>query len=133
MDKKGGFRVKQLAIKENHLFTKAYSKGAKCIGRDISVFVLPDYAAKRLAAADPEKKLRNRVGIAVPKKIGGAVARNRAKRLIRESYRLIEKEEKVKHGRLVVISAREGICERSMNDIRRELLHAVRKLDLIEK
>ena len=125
--------MKQLAIRENHLFAKAYSKGQKCICKDISVFTLPDYAARRYQAADPEKKLRNRVGIAVPKKTGGAVARNRAKRLIREAYRLIEKEEKVKHGRLVVICAREGICGRSANDIKRELMHAALKLDLIEK
>lgn len=124
--------MKQLAVKENHLFGKAYSKGRRCICKNISVFVLTDYASKRLRNADPEKKMRNRVGIAAPKKVGGAVERNRAKRLIREAYRLIEKEEKVAHGYLVIIAAREGILLCACPEVKRELEWALRKLDMIE-
>ncbi len=123
--------MKQLAIKENHLYQKAYSKGKRCICKNISVFVLPDYAAKKLQAADPEKKLRNRVGIAAPKKLGTAVLRNRAKRVIREAYRLIEKEYEPRHGCLIVIAARDGAATAMMGDVMSELKYALRKLEIL--
>ena len=125
--------MKQLAIRENHLYQKAYTKGKRCICKNISVFVLKDYAAKRLMNADPEKKLHNRVGIASPKKLGSAVMRNRAKRVIREAYRLIEKEYGLCHGYLVVIAAREGACTAGMDEVRRELIYALGKLELITR
>lgn len=59
--------------------------------------------------ANPEKKYINRVGLTVGKRIGGAVARSRAKRIIRHAYRNIDTATPVKTGHLVVIVAREGI------------------------
>ena len=125
--------MKQAAIKENHLYQKAYTKGKRCICKNISVFVLKDYAAKRLQKADPEKKLVNRVGIASPKKLGTAVLRNRAKRVIREAYRLIEKEYGLSHGYLVVISAREGATSAGMDEVKKELIYALTKLEILTK
>ena len=123
--------MKQLAIKENHLYQKAYSKGKRCICKNISVFVLPDYAKTRLQKADPMKLERNRVGIAAPKKLGTAVLRNRAKRVIREAYRLIEKEYEPRHGYLVVIAAREGAAAAKMQDVQSELKYALKKLGIL--
>jgi ribonuclease P protein component len=76
--------MKLRAIRENHLYSKAYANGKKYVGRNMVVYLLPDYAAARIAKANPTKKRCNRVGITVTKKIGGAVERNRAKRIIRE-------------------------------------------------
>jgi hypothetical protein len=41
--------MKLVAIKENHLYSKAYSKGKRAVTPAVAVYVLPDYAAKRLA------------------------------------------------------------------------------------
>ena len=41
--------MKYTTIKEHHLFGKTFQKGARWSGRYVSVFVLRDYAAKRLA------------------------------------------------------------------------------------
>ena len=79
--------MKSYAIKEHHLYNKAFAKGQRAVGKLVAVYVLKDYAAKRLMLANPEKKYFNRVGLSVGKRIGGAVQRNRAKRLLREGDR----------------------------------------------
>ena len=72
--------MKQTAIKENHLYRKAYAKGKRATAENITVFFLKDVKANKLQKAHPLKKKVNRVGIQASKKIGGAVERNRAKR-----------------------------------------------------
>ncbi|MBO5226723.1 MAG: ribonuclease P protein component [Ruminococcus sp.] len=52
---------------------------------------------------------RNRLGITAGKKVGNAVCRNRAKRVIRAAYR--EAEEKLPVGIDMVIVARAAICD----------------------
>ncbi len=122
--------MKLRAIRENHLYSKAYAKGKKYVGRSIVVYVLPDYAAKKLAKANPTKEKINRVGITVTKKLGGAVVRNRAKRIIREGYRLADKKNPIKRGFLIVIVARGGIFKSRSTDIENELTAAFSKLSM---
>ena len=78
--------MKNIAIKENHLYQKAYTRGKRFVGKHVAIYVLKDYAAGRLMKANPEKCYVNRVGLSVSKKIGGAVVRNRTKRIIRAAY-----------------------------------------------
>ncbi len=125
--------MKLRAIRENHLYSKAYSRGKKFVGRNVVVYVLPDYAAARLAKANPTGQRLNRVGITVTKKLGGAVVRNRAKRIIREGYRLCDKQTPIKRGFLVVIVARSGIVKAKSGDICSDLSAAFKKLGMIEK
>ena len=63
------------AIKEHHLYNKAYQKGSRASGANVTVYVLKDYAARRLMRAHPERQTVNRVGISVTKKVGGNSAR----------------------------------------------------------
>ena len=74
--------MKLPAITENHLYSKAYARGKKFVGRFVVVYVLVDYAASKLQKANPTKEKINRVGITVTKKLGTAVVRSRAKRII---------------------------------------------------
>lgn len=70
----GGFRPAE-HIRRRADFERVYDQGVRVRGRYSTVFVLPtslDFA---------------RLGIAATKKLGGAVVRNRAKRLIREVFR----------------------------------------------
>ena len=125
--------MKETAIKENHLYLKAFRKGGKCIGKTVAVYVLKDYAAKKLMLAHPEKKYVNRLGLSVTKKVGGAVQRNRAKRIIRAAYRQLVGQKPLKTGFLIVISAKPEIQGKSSGDVYADLSRAMHKLDMYQK
>ena len=120
--------MKYTTIKEHHLYDKAFRRGARFSGKFVTVFVLRDYAAKRLMLANPEKKYYNRFGVSVSKKVGGAVKRSRAKRIIRAAYACYE--ESLKKGFLIVISAKPEIEGRNSREIAKELKYAFKKLEM---
>lgn len=122
--------MKYGSITENHLFSKAYAKGKKYVGRLIVVYVLKDYAAERLRKANPEKKFINRTGISVSKKVGGAVVRSRVRRIIREGYRAAQTERRIKTGNLIVIGARSAAADAKSTDVSREFIKAFDALEL---
>ena len=121
--------MKLVAIKEHHLYDKTFRKGKRFVGKCVAVYVLRDYAAKRLMLANPEKKYLNRVGLSVGKKIGGAVQRNRAKRILREAYREV-RNEGLATGYLVILAAREEIRGKKTGQVAAELRRAFRHLGL---
>ena len=122
--------MKFRAICENHLYSKAYSRGKRAVTSALAVYVLPDYAAKRLAKAHPEKKVVNRIGLTTSTKLGGAVTRNRLRRIMREGLRALEKEKTLKVGFLIVIAARSAAVNLGTSDIKAQLDFAFRKLGM---
>ena len=124
--------MKNLAIKEHHLYNKAYTKGERAVGKLVAVYVLRDYAARRIMQQNPQKRYLNRVGLSVGKKIGGAVQRNRAKRILREGYRAVAADG-IETGYLVVLAAREQIRDKKMQDVEKELRRAFLRLGLLKK
>ena len=122
--------MKFVAIKEHHLYNKADRQGNRFVGRYVAVYVLRDYAAKKLMMAHPQKRYVNRIGLSVTKKVGGACVRTRAKRIMREALRAAEGDRTLKTGFLVVIAARSEIVGKKMQDVERELRAAFDKLNL---
>ena len=84
-------------LKENKDFLTLYKKGRYIPSKYSVVYVRPN------------GRPFNRLGITAGKKIGNAVHRNRAKRLIRLAYR--ENEVSMPIGIDIVIVARTHICE----------------------
>ena len=122
--------MKFRAIKENHLYSKAYSKGKRAVTNALAVYILPDYAAKRLAKAHPQKKVMNRIGLTTSTKLGGAVTRSRCRRIMREGLRALEKEKTLKVGFLIVIAARSAAVNLKSTEIKRQLDSAFTKLGM---
>lgn len=122
--------MKFRAICENHLYSKAYSKGKRAVTPALAVYVLPDYQAKRLAKADPMKRVRNRIGLTTSTKLGGAVVRSRCRRLMREALRALERERDLKVGFLIVIAARSSMIKLKTGDVTHWLDVAFKKLGM---
>ena len=123
--------MKNMAISENHLYKKVYAKGAKAVCKHIVVYVLTDYHASRLARENPLKKRVNRVGLTVSTRLGGAVVRSRVRRIIRAAYQKLDKENDLKKGKLIVITARDAAVNAKSTDIYADLLYAAKKLSLL--
>ena len=123
--------MKHIAIGENHLYSKAYAKGSKFVGKNVIVYVLKDYQAKWLMVAHPQKLFVNRIGLTVSKKLGHATVRNRIKRILREGLRQTETVNNMEKGYLIVLVARQGCVYAKSTDIARELEKAFKVLKLI--
>ena len=122
--------MKFRAICENHLYSKAYSKGKRAVTSALAVYVLPDYQAKRLAKAHPEKRVVNRIGLTTSTKLGGAVVRSRCRRIMREGLRALEREKTLKVGFLIVIAARSASVKLKSTEIKHQLDTAFTKLGM---
>lgn len=72
----------------------------------------------------PSLSPNSRVGVTVTKKIGGAVARNRVKRLVREFFR--NYQALLQPPRDFVVIARAGAHELSFQDVTKQLAPALR-------
>ena len=118
-----------VAIREHHLYNKAYKQGGRFVGKTVAVYVLRDYAAKRLMKAHPLKIYVNRIGLSVTKKIGGACVRTRTKRIMREALRAVQSETPLKTGYLVVIAARNEIVGKKTQDVEKDLRRAFAQLN----
>ncbi len=123
--------MKEFAIKENHLFVKAYTKGKRYVTHTVAVYVLRDYKAGKLRKENPQKEFLNRIGFTATTKLGHAVVRNRCKRIMREAYRMVAAEHEIGTGNLIVIVAREGAVSATSRQVKRDLLRSFKKMELI--
>ena len=124
--------MKPYAIQENHLYRKTFQRGKRWSGQLVSVYVLKDLAAKKLKKANPQKQYINRIGLSVPKREGGAIERNRVKRIIRAGLQGVERRYRLRRGYLIVIAARPGIERQKSQAIESELRYIFKKLEMIE-
>ena len=96
-------------------FDRVFQRGARLDGR---LFLL-------VAAAND--LLRDRLGLAVNRRVGGAVVRNRVRRLLRESFRRLSSTRG--GGADFVIVGKPELAEANFRDVERELRARMRRLD----
>ena len=125
--------MKDIAIKENHLYNKAYRGGERASQKHVNVYILRDWGAKKQMLKNPEKQYINRIGLSVSKKIGGAVVRNRVKRILRAGLAEARGIAPLKTGYLIVIAARVGAHEANSHEIAQELISSFKKLDMYKQ
>lgn len=110
---------RETTLKENYEFRRVYNKGKSGVSPFLVVYARPNRSGK------------NRLGVTVSTKLGKAVVRNRARRRLREIYRLSQGQ--MKQGYDIVLVAR----SRAVTAPYHELSHAYRKLceklELMEK
>ncbi len=104
------------SLKKNYKFRLVYNKGKSIANRTLVMYILKCGENK------------NYFGITVGKKVGNSVVRSRVTRLIRESYRLSEKN--IKSGYNIVVIARVNAKESSFDEINKSLNHLFKKHDL---
>jgi ribonuclease P protein component len=107
---------RQERLRKRSQFTAVQGRGKKLHTEHFLVFVLPQ--TDSLAAA--------RLGITVSKKVGGAVVRNRVKRLVREAFRRLKTL--FPKGLDVVFVAKQTAANRELTEVARELEKLCRKL-----
>ncbi len=109
---------KTIMIKRRYEFKILFSKGKVAYGRNVTMYVLKN------------KLSVNKLGIAVGKKSGKAVDRNRIKRLIRENYRLTEDKIKCGYNILISVNKKAEIKNVDFYDIKKEVEKLFKKSEL---
>ena len=107
-----------VTLKQNYEFRRLYQKGASSAG---SCMVL--YCRKN-------KLGHNRLGLTASVKLGHAVVRNRARRRLREVYRL--NSSRLSTGWDIILVARSRTVTVSWKELNDTFLRLCRKLDLLE-
>ena len=85
-------------IRRRSEFQHVYEHGVKAHGRYITLFILPN------------DRGMGRLGVAATRKLGGSVQRNRAKRLIRETFR----HNKISEAFDIVVVAKRELLDASL-------------------
>jgi len=104
-------------LKLNKDFRRLYYRGKSAVSRTVVLYV------------QKNRREKNRIGLTCGKTVGKAVARNRAKRLMRESFRALSPE--MKKGYDIVIIARTAICGKKCGDVLKDLRAAMEKVDML--
>ena len=81
-----------------------------------------------LLIAAPNGRPGHRLGLAVSRKIGNAVTRNRARRLLREGFRRLAVPREPEGGLDLVVVARPEIVGRTQAEVEGELKNRIRRL-----
>lgn len=80
-----------------------------------------------------ENITENKLGIAISKKIGNSVCRNKIKRLIRENYRLLEDKIKIGNCFIILWNRRVNGNEADFYIIKDDMIKIFKKINILKE
>jgi ribonuclease P protein component len=108
---------KAVTLKKNHEFRRLYNKGNSAPGNGMVIYCKKN----RLG--------RNRLGITVSTKLGGAVVRNRIRRRLREVFRL--NDDKLRQGWDMILVGRSRAIDLPWKELNQSFLRICKKLGIL--
>jgi ribonuclease P protein component len=111
---------KKYRIKKNKEFQEVFQRGTSMANRQFVVYML-----------DRPEQPYFRIGLSVSKKLGKAVVRNRIKRYIRQCF--LEMKEEIMPGKDYVVIARLPVAEMDYFEVKKSLIHVLRKAGVLKK
>ncbi|MDR1796078.1 MAG: ribonuclease P protein component [Clostridiales Family XIII bacterium] len=107
--------LKPEVLRNRKDFDRLYKRGRSISEKYIVLFAIPNALPM------------NRKAFLASKKVGGAVARNRARRLMKEGFRLMEKEDALKSGFDILFIARNTITGKKRQEVEASMKRALAK------
>ncbi len=110
--------TKPMRLSRNSEFRRVYNRGKSYAGTYLVLIVI-------------KANGNTRAGFTVSKKIGNSVVRNRARRLMRECYRMLAPQ--IVNGLLMVFVARSAITSASFDDVMNSMISLLIKAEALKK
>jgi len=108
-------------LKKNYEFKNVLTRGKYFGEKNIEAFIIQNHLGI------------NMLGIAIGKKIGMAVVRNRIKRLVKENYRLLENDVNTGYSLVILWKKKADIKNANFNNIKKEMINIFKAANIINK
>lgn len=108
-------------LKKNYEFKNVLNNGKFYRGKYVTIYI------------NKNKEEKNKIGIAISKKLGKANKRNRLKRLIRESYRLQKNNLKKGYNIIFIWNKHANILNNTYKDVSEDIIKLFNKAGIINE